>query len=199
MPHEPQGIEHVQEEIQHHAAHDAHEKWVAGAALTAAILAALAAITGALAGVHLTESSRAQIESNDFWGFYQAKSIKSAILTTKVELLGALGKEIEGYRTATGNYPMDLAALGWRRERMAALGLLGSLVVAGALRESGSPLPPAHVARLALPTPVSIEGRLASEPVRWATDRTRLRAGRVRDEPDGRRRARRWRHRAFRW
>jgi oligopeptide/dipeptide ABC transporter ATP-binding protein len=30
------------------------------------------------------------------------------------ELLGALGKEIEGYRAATGNYPIDLAALGWR-------------------------------------------------------------------------------------
>jgi hypothetical protein len=92
MSHEPQGIEHVQEEIQHHATHGEHDRWVAGAALTAAILAALAAITSALAGVHLTESSRAQIESNDSWGFYQAKSIKSTILTTKIELLGALGK-----------------------------------------------------------------------------------------------------------
>ena len=66
------------------------------------------------------------------------------------------------------------AALGCRRERLAALGLLGSLVAVGALRESGSPLPADHVARLALPTPVTIEGRLVSEPVRWAADRTRL-------------------------
>lgn len=84
--------EHVQEEIHHHAQHSA-ERWIAGAALTAALLAVLAAVGGALAGVHLTESSRAQIEANNKWGYYQAKSIKSSILKSKDEMLVALGKE----------------------------------------------------------------------------------------------------------
>ena len=90
MSHDP--TEHVQEEIHHHAQHS-NEKWIAGAALTAALLAVLAAIGGALASNHLTESSRHQIESNNKWGYYQAKSIKSNILKSKGEMLTALGKE----------------------------------------------------------------------------------------------------------
>ncbi|MCX5658792.1 MAG: DUF4337 family protein [Planctomycetota bacterium] len=90
MGHDP--TEHVQEEIHHHAQHST-ERWIAGAALTAALLAVLAAVGGALASAHLTESSRHQIESNDKWGFYQAKSIKSSILKAKDEMLVALGKE----------------------------------------------------------------------------------------------------------
>ena len=62
-------------EMHHHA--EGHTGWVKFAALTAALLAALAAISGSLADVRLTESSRAQIQSNDQWGLYQAKSIKS--------------------------------------------------------------------------------------------------------------------------
>jgi len=84
-------IEQVHEHI-HHEAHHADQRWIAGAAVTAAILAALAAITGSLAGTYLTESSRTQIQSNDDWSLYQAKSIKAAVLRAKIELLAALSK-----------------------------------------------------------------------------------------------------------
>jgi hypothetical protein len=79
--------EHVQEEIHHHAAHGSHgeaSRWITAAALTAAILAALAAVTAALATKHLTESTLKRIEANDNWNFYQAKSIKSSILDSRI-------------------------------------------------------------------------------------------------------------------
>ena len=48
-------------EMHHHA--EGHTGWVKFAALTAALLAALAAISGSLADVRLTESSRARKSS----------------------------------------------------------------------------------------------------------------------------------------
>jgi len=88
---EDSSIEQVQESIHEHA-HHATERWISFAALTAAFLAALAAVGGTLAGNNLTESNREQIHSNDEWGLYQAKSIKSSILKSKMETLAALGK-----------------------------------------------------------------------------------------------------------
>ena len=35
-----------------------------------------------------------QIQSSDQWNYFQAKSIKSSLLTTKTELLTALGKTV---------------------------------------------------------------------------------------------------------
>ena len=84
-------MEQVHEQI-HHQAHESTQRWISGAALTAAFLAALAAITGSLASTHLTESSRDQIQSNDDWSYYQAKGIKAGVLRSKIELLAALGK-----------------------------------------------------------------------------------------------------------
>jgi hypothetical protein len=97
MSHDP--TEHVQEEIQHHAAHDervprehGHSgvRWITAAALTAAFLAAFAAVSGALATTHLTESTHKRIESNDKWSYYQSKSLKNYLLDTKDEILAAL-------------------------------------------------------------------------------------------------------------
>jgi len=65
-------------------------------------------------------------------------------------------------------------ALGCGHDRPALLLLLGGLVALGALRGSAPLLPHDHISRLTLPPVVSIEGRLLDEPVRWATDRTRL-------------------------
>jgi hypothetical protein len=90
MSHNP--TEHVQEELHHHAAHG-HEhghglghggSWITAAATTAAILAALAAAAGALATRHLTQSMLIRIRANDDWNYYQAKSIKSSLLDTKI-------------------------------------------------------------------------------------------------------------------
>src|SRR5438067_13864791 len=82
MSHNP--TEHVQEEIHHHASHGDGSKWVLASAMTAAILAALAAAAGALATRHLTQSTLIRIKANDDWSYYQAKSIKSSLLDAKI-------------------------------------------------------------------------------------------------------------------
>jgi hypothetical protein len=78
--------EHVQEEIHHQAAHGGHgeaNKWITAAALTAAILAAFAAVSASLATKHLTESTLKRIAANDQWNYYQAKSIKLSIIADR--------------------------------------------------------------------------------------------------------------------
>jgi hypothetical protein len=87
-------LEQSQEEIAHHA-HQAAESWIMGVALTAALLAVLAAITALLAEHHANEAMILQIQSSDQWNFYQAKSIKENLLKTKAELLTALGKQVQ--------------------------------------------------------------------------------------------------------
>ena len=84
-------LEQSQEEIVHHA-HAATEKWILGVALTAALLAVLAAITALMAEHHANEAMLDQIRSSDQWNYYQAKGIKLHLLETKTELLTALGK-----------------------------------------------------------------------------------------------------------
>lgn len=62
-------------------------------ALTTALVAALAAVTGYLAGERADESLVDQIHTADHWSYYQAKSIKSAVLEAKVETLQVLKGE----------------------------------------------------------------------------------------------------------
>jgi hypothetical protein len=98
MSHNP--TEHVHEETIHHVAHGHGDggghasQWITAAALTAAILAAFAAITGALATRHLTESTHKRIESNDKWSYFQSKSLKNYLLDTKDEILQGMGREV---------------------------------------------------------------------------------------------------------
>ena len=87
--------EHVQEHITHEAAHGGHDehghghhdhsgRWITGAALTAAFLAAFAALAGAQATHHLTESTLKRIEANDNWTYYQSKSVKRSEIDTRI-------------------------------------------------------------------------------------------------------------------
>ncbi len=90
--------EHVQEHLQHTAAHGDHHdggghghgggggssRWITAAALTAAIIAAFAAVSGALSNGHLTESTHKRIDANDQWSYYQSKSIKSSNIDTRI-------------------------------------------------------------------------------------------------------------------
>ncbi len=98
--------EHIHEHLQHTVAHgdehDGHDehgghgehgggghgnhggRWITAAALTAAILAAFAAVSGALSNSHLTESTHRRIDANDQWAYYQSKSIKSAIIDSRI-------------------------------------------------------------------------------------------------------------------
>lgn len=84
--------EHLHETIHEHA--EEGPRWIQGVALSAAILAVLAAIASLLAGHHANEAMLEQMQANDVWAFYQAKSIKSSVLDTRLQLLSALGKEV---------------------------------------------------------------------------------------------------------
>jgi hypothetical protein len=78
-------LEHLHEEIHHHAEHGG-APWISWVALSTAILAVLAAISGLLSGKHANEAMMSQIQASDQWGYYQAKSIKAAILEAKTTL-----------------------------------------------------------------------------------------------------------------
>ena len=85
--------EHLQEEI-HHLAHEAKANWISGVALTSALLAVCAAVTGLLSGDHANEAMIEQIQASDHWSYYQAKGIKAAVLSTKIEMAALLGKKV---------------------------------------------------------------------------------------------------------
>ena len=99
MPEVP--LEHAQETIEHHA-HEASEAWVMGVALTAAFLAALAAVTALYAEHFATEATLEQIQASDKWTEFQANSIKEKVIETKNELLTTLKNEAD---------PKDVAKL----------------------------------------------------------------------------------------
>src|SRR5246500_939548 len=80
-------LEHLQEETHHHAEHGG-EKWISWVALSTAILAVLAAIAALLSGRYVNEAMMNQIEASDQWSYYQAKSIKAAVLDAKTSLGG---------------------------------------------------------------------------------------------------------------
>ncbi len=81
--------------------------WVA---LSTALLAVIAAVAALLAGHAANEALLEQIDAADKWSYYQAKSIKEAVLASKTELLAALGKPIDpkdgeklaGYKSEMG-------------------------------------------------------------------------------------------------
>src|SRR5256714_5562939 len=81
-------LEHLQEEV-HHSAEHSRETWISWVALSTAILAVLAAITGLLSGKHANEAMMSQIEASDQWNYYQAKSIKASVLDAKIALAAA--------------------------------------------------------------------------------------------------------------
>src|SRR2546421_12707398 len=64
-------LEHLHEEIHHHAEHGG-PPWISWVALSTAILAVLAAIAGLLSGKHANEAMMSQIQASDQWGYYQA-------------------------------------------------------------------------------------------------------------------------------
>src|SRR5476651_9243 len=77
----------------HHILQEGKEKWVLLVALSTALIAVLAAITGLLAGTHADEAMISQIRSSDQWAFYQAKGIKSDVLISGNKIMIGLGKQ----------------------------------------------------------------------------------------------------------
>src|SRR6266853_1100193 len=81
-------LEHLHEDV-HHSAEHSGAVWISWVALSTAVLAVLAAIAGLLSGKHANEAMMNQIEASDQWSYYQAKSIKSAVLDAKIALSAA--------------------------------------------------------------------------------------------------------------
>ena len=86
-------LEAAQEHIHEHAESHERARWILGVALSSAIFAALAAVASLMAGHHINEALISQLRSSDTWSEYQTNSIKSAVLSSKIELLKAAGKE----------------------------------------------------------------------------------------------------------
>ena len=90
-------LEHLHEHIHHRAEHSG-EKWISWVALSTAILAVLAAIAGLLSGSHANEAMMNQIETSSQWSYYQAKSIKSAVVDVKMALSGVPDEQDQSKR-----------------------------------------------------------------------------------------------------
>ena len=88
MPEVP--TEHLQEQMQEQATKTGG--WIIIVAFSSAITAALAAVASLQAGHTANEAMLAQIESANRWNYFQAKSIKAAQLSSKQDILSALGK-----------------------------------------------------------------------------------------------------------
>jgi len=87
-------LEDVQEHLSEHAHHE-KDTFVSAVALSTAIIAAFAAVASLLAGDHANEAMISQLQSSDQWAFFQAKSIKAAVLTAKTSLLEAQGQKVD--------------------------------------------------------------------------------------------------------
>jgi negative regulator of sigma E activity len=90
-------LEHVQEHV-HETAKHSREAWMSWVALSTAILAVLAAIASLLSGEHANEAMINQIEASDQWSYYQAKSIKAAVLDAKTVFTGASSESDQSKR-----------------------------------------------------------------------------------------------------
>src|SRR5579875_2912340 len=88
-----ENIHEQSNEKAHEVLAEGKEKWVLYVALTTAIFAVLAAISGLLAGDHADEAMLAQIKASDQWAFYQAKGIKTDVLNSSNTVLLSLGKQ----------------------------------------------------------------------------------------------------------
>ncbi len=86
--------EHLHEHMEHSAEHS-NEGWIMGVALSSAILAVFAAVTALLAGGHANEAMINRIKASDQWAYYQAKGVKAAVLSSKIETLKALHHSIK--------------------------------------------------------------------------------------------------------
>lgn len=74
--------EHLHEAIHEHTEHASEKKekeWSMLVAISTAIMAVFAAISGLMAGDHVNEAMIQQIKASDQWAYYQAKGIKAEI------------------------------------------------------------------------------------------------------------------------
>jgi hypothetical protein len=85
--------EHLHEHMNEAAEHEGGGGFNMRVALTAAILSVIAAVGAMMAGHAANEALILQIKSSDSWSYYQAKSIKASVLSSKMDILKALAKK----------------------------------------------------------------------------------------------------------
>lgn len=93
MSEEIEPVEHAQEQIHEHS-HASKEPWIGWVALTAALLAALAAISSSLSGHHESEGVLERVRASDQWAYFQAKGMKQQGLETRIALYEVMGKDV---------------------------------------------------------------------------------------------------------
>ena len=86
--------EHLQETLQEKMQEEGGS-WIMYVAMTAAILSVLAAGAALFAGHHANEATLSQIKASNAWNYYQAKGVKSYILSMKVSMFKALDKPVD--------------------------------------------------------------------------------------------------------
>ena len=85
--------EHLHEAMNEAAEHEGGSGFNMRVALSSAIIAVLAAISALMAGHHANEALLDEISASNTWSYFQSKSIKEAVLKSKVDLISALGKK----------------------------------------------------------------------------------------------------------
>jgi hypothetical protein len=102
--------EHMEEAAEEHGG--SQFAWIARVAVSSAILAVLAAITALLASHHSDEAILEQMKATDQWSYYQAKSIKLAVLQNDLDQRKDDGKSIPADRAKkVGEYQDDMKAI----------------------------------------------------------------------------------------
>src|SRR5580698_5802431 len=91
--------EHMEEAAEEHGG-GAQFAWISRVAVSSAILAVLAAITALLASHHSDEAILEQMKATDQWSYYQAKSIKLAVLQNDLDQRKDDGKPIPADRSS---------------------------------------------------------------------------------------------------
>jgi hypothetical protein len=86
MSEQEDATEYISDKI-HEEAEEAKSKWILWVALFTAIISVLAAITGMISAHHENESLLSQMKASDEWNLYQAKGIKSEIVTATAKLM----------------------------------------------------------------------------------------------------------------
>lgn len=103
-----EALEESMAEVTEHA----QQKWIQWAALSSAIMATIGAVTALLATFAAHEAVITETKIANEWARYQAKSIKSNVVETKISLLEALGKAVDPkYQGTIDIYDNEMAEI----------------------------------------------------------------------------------------
>ena len=89
---------HEKAEEELHGGHSHEKGWSMYVAISTALIAVFAAITGLMAGHYSNEALINQIKASDQWAYYQAKGIKAEIKTLEVANGKADPSAVEKYK-----------------------------------------------------------------------------------------------------